>query len=68
MCRNEETEKDITSIVDHILQNHSGAAVKSVKFQNDFKFQGDSFMIIKTSVILISTVGYRILLNQGLKN
>ncbi|KQK19986.1 hypothetical protein BRADI_1g51680v3 [Brachypodium distachyon] len=30
-----ETQRDITSIVDHILQNHSGIGVKAVKFQDD---------------------------------
>jgi len=34
-CRNEETQRNITSIVDHILQNHSGIGVKAVKFQDD---------------------------------
>lgn len=30
-----ETQRDITSIVDHILQNHSGVGVKAVKFLDD---------------------------------
>lgn len=41
-CRNEETQ-DITSIVDHILQNHSGIGVKAVKFQDDSDYNNQYF-------------------------
>ena len=42
-CRNEETQRDITSIVDHILQNHSGIGAKAVKFQDGSDYNNQDF-------------------------